>query len=257
MGIFMDYEYRMGGSNKAKMKKALKHIRQLQVANAQYSGNGVCEFSNPPQVRGDGLMQWSCFCKAIEDGPPDVLRKQLISLTRGRDFHFWFYSYCTDGCNESSLEHHQDGECAFDNYWNSGILGLDNSIAMAKLEDCCDADAAHSLMDSFLVDCHDEWDEDFFDDMQNACLAATSLSVAVRRWPTLLAEHFIQSKLADISRKLAVLCEGAREFGEFDLGSEDRDDLHALQAVLEAEILKQGTLVPPPGNTPATAGVRL
>ena len=32
MGIFMDYEYRMGGSNKAKMKKALKHMRCAQYS---------------------------------------------------------------------------------------------------------------------------------------------------------------------------------------------------------------------------------
>ncbi len=257
MGTCVDYSFRFGGSNKTKMKKALKCIRQIQEENAEYSGNGVCDFSDEPQVRGDGLMQWSFYCKAVEDGPAEALCKQLISLTRGGNFHFWFYTHCTDGCYESSLEHYENGECTFDSCWNSGILGLDDSIAMAKLEDCCDADAAHSLLDGFLVDCNGRWNEHDCESLLNAHLAATSLARAIQRWPTLLAEQFIQTKLADFSRKLAVLCEGAREFSEFDLGSEDRDDLHALQAVLEAEILKQLTLLPPPRNTPATAGVRL
>lgn len=257
MGTCVDYVARFGGSNKTKMKKALKYIRQIQEDTAEYSGNGVCDFSDEPQVCDDGSMQWHSYCKAGEDSPPEALRNQLMPLTRGGDFHFWFYWDCTDGCNESSLEQHQDGECTFDDYWNSGILGLDGSIAIAKLKDSCDADAAHFLLASFLADCNGQWDDDDYSSLFNAHLAATSLAKAFRRWPTLLLEPSIQSNLADINRKLAVLCEGVEELRPFDTEPEKVSELAALQAVLEAEILKQVTLVPPLGNTRAAAGVRL
>lgn len=253
----MDYAFRFDGINKAKMEEALKYIRQIQEENAEYSGNGVCDFSGEPQVGDDGSVEWCCYCKAGEDTPPDDLRKQFISLTHGGDFHFWFYWECTDGCHESSLERHQAGECTFDALWNSGILGLDGSIAIAKLEDCCDASAALFLLNSFLADCDGGWDEDDLSTLFNAHLAATSLAQAFQRWPTLLVEQSIQSNLADINRKLAVLCDGVEEFGPFDHEPEKVSELYALQAVLEAEILKQATPASPPGKTAATVGVRL
>jgi hypothetical protein len=257
MGTCIDFTFRFGGSKKAKMNKGLKHIREIQEVTAEYTGNGVCDFSAEPQFCDDGSVEWGCYCKAGDD-TPNALRDQLLALAQGNDFQVWFYWECTDGCNESSLEHHQAGECTFDEYWNSGILGLDGSIAIAKLKHSCDTSAALTLLDSFLTFCDDGWDEDDSSNPFNAHLAAISLAEAFQQWPTLLGEHAIQSQLDEMHEKLAVLC-GGGEFDPFDGDPEKVRELRALQAIVEAQILKQSNPVSLPVKTsaPATAGHRL
>jgi len=257
MGTYKDFKFRFGGSNKAKMNKGLEHIREIEETTAEYSGNGVCDFSAEPQVCDDGSVEWGCYCKA-GDHTPYALRDQLVALAQGDDFQVWFYWECTDGFNESSLKHHQAGNCTFDEYWNSGILGLDGSLAIAKLKHSCDTSAALTLLDSFFYFCDDGWDEDDPSNTLNAHLAATSLTEAFQQWPTLLGEHAIQSQLDQMHEELAVLC-GGGEFDSFDGDPEKVRELHALQAIVEAEILKQANPVSMHAKTPApaTAGLRL
>ena len=257
MGTCIDSTFHFVGSNMAKMKEALEHIRAIQEENAEYSGNGVCDFSAEPQACDDGSMEWGCYCNASDENPAEALRDQLVALAQGDDFQVWFYWECTDGCNESSLEHHQAGECTFDEYWNSGILGLDGSIAIAKLDHSSDTSAALSLLNSFFHYCDGGWDEDDTSNPFNAHLAATSLAEAFQQWPTLLGDHAIQSKLDAMHGKLAVLCGDG--FDPFDGEPEKVRELRALQAIVEAEILKQASPVSPHAKTPAPAiaGLRL
>lgn len=98
MGTCIDYAFRFGG-NEAKTEKAREYIREVQARTAEYSGNGVCNFSADPHDAGE-FEQWHCYCKS-GDPTPDSLREKLIELTIGGDFKFWFYWDCTDGCNES------------------------------------------------------------------------------------------------------------------------------------------------------------
>jgi len=256
MGTCVDFKVRFGGSKEAKMNKGLKHIRKIQEATAEYSGKGVCDFSAKPKFCGDGSMEWECYCKAGDD-TPYALRDQLVALAKGDDFQVWFYWECTDGCNESSLEHHQSGVCTFDEYWHSGILGLDDSIAIAKLKHSCDTSAALTLLGSFFYFCDYGWHEDEPSGPFNAHLAAISLADAFQQWPTLLGKYAIHSKLDAMHGKLAAICGDGFEpfYGE----PEKVRELRALQAIVEAEILKQANPVSMHAKTPApaTAGLRL
>jgi hypothetical protein len=257
MGNCVDYSYRFGGTDQAKIATALQSIHELQEKHANLNGNGSCGFDGTPQVIDDGSTRWHCYCNEFAENPPRTLRKQLISLTQGGGFHLWFYCECTDGCNESSLELHEDGECTLGRFWGMGTLGLDASIALATVEDHYDANATHTLLKRFLDDCDGKWDEDDFENLLNAYLAATVLAGAFQRWPILLTETFVQTNLAKIRRKLNLLCKGISEFSWFDFEPEKVDALHRLRATVEAEILKQAIPDCPRAKTRATKGVRL
>jgi hypothetical protein len=265
MGTEITCTFRLGGSNKAKIEAALGFISKIQQEYAEFSGNGVCDFSHVPEdVEGD-LKHWFFYCKLSEDGPPHDLLEQLAPLTKDGDFHFWFYQACDEYC-ESRIEHYEDGECSYEAVWDNESLGSDGAFALVKLENECDVKAALELAYVLQINCLDGWhdgedqDSDDADEgeqefagweddslyLANAKLAASELSDAFRRWPTLLGEIVIQEQITNLNRNLDQVLVGLENFGPTSYAPEIDDKLKALKAILENKELKRCT--PPAAN---------
>lgn len=262
MGTCIDYAFRFGGLNQAKVNLALQYIRDVQKENAEFSGNGVCDFSGDPRDD-EAFKLWSCYTKA-GDETPLLLRLKLIDLTKGGDFTFWYYWDCTDGCNESSVESHQNGECIADFLWEPGILGFEASIAAATLDVRSDAGAVLQLVDALLSErqcgCEPQcgWDEDDVSTLENAHAAGVALARAFKHWPNLLRDETLRGTFADVTQALLSVREGGGEYLASDENFENEQaELHALQATLEAELLKQVTQTPSIGNPQHINGKRL
>lgn len=256
MGTCIDYTFRFGGSNEAKTEKAREYIREIQRDTAEYSGNGVCDFSADPQDAG-AFEQWHFYCKS-GDPTPESLREKLIELTNGGDFKFWFYWDCTDGCNESSVEEHHAGKCIADFLWEPGILGFEASIATATLDVRSDAGAALQLVDALLSERQCGWDEDDVSTLENAHAAGVELARAFIHWPNLLQDQTLRFTFADVTRTLHSVREGGLEYFMPDQKTKsEQAELQALQATLEAELLKQVTQLPSAANLQHIAGKRL
>ena len=84
MGTCIDYAFRFGGLNQAKVNLALQYIRDVQKENAEFSGNGVCDFSGDPRDD-EAFKLWSCYTKA-GDETPLLLRLKLIDRKRSINY---------------------------------------------------------------------------------------------------------------------------------------------------------------------------
>lgn len=257
MSNYIDYGFRIEGSNEAKKEQARQLIREVQKNYAVDSSESDCEMSHEIEEQKDGSLEWHCFWKASEDDPAETLRESLIPLTEGGDFHFWFYYECTDGCNESRIQHFENGDEVYSESHFDGHLGLDGSVAAAKLEVACELDAALTLIEvaKYLFDGY--WDEDFDSEFFDARLGADLLVQAFHRWPTLLSNHSVQAKLCDMESDLAVLREGIDEFDPFDGDPEGEGEIPALEAFVEAAVLQQLAAIPAPNASGTSAGSSL
>lgn len=238
MGTCIDSVIRFGGTNENKIRKALACIYKVQEATAQYSGNGVCDFSADPETSVDGSITWSCYHKS-GDETVDDLRAQLIDLTVNGGFTLVFYWNCTDGYNECSIEEHQGGIPIVDLIWYRGVLEFDTACAAVQLDKTGDPKALQCLVDEFLESDGCEWDEDDHTDLGNAHAVATTLAEAFQHWPRLYQDQALSRKVQAVNRHLMHVREGADEF--FSVSETQVDALQAMQATLEAMLLKQQT----------------
>ena len=257
MGTYIDYHFRIEGSNKAKKEQAQQLIREVQKNYAVDSSESDCEMSHEIEEQKDGSLEWHCFWKASENDPAETLRESLIPLTEGGDFHFWFYDECNDGCNESGIQHFEDGKQTYYDGCDNGHVGLYASVAAAKLENAPDVDAALTLLEEAKYLFDGNWDEDFHSELFDARLAADLLVQALHRWPNLLANTFVQAKLCELESDLAVLREGIDEFDPFDDEPEGEGEIPALEAFVEAAVLQQLTAMPTANASGTSAGSSL
>lgn len=248
MGTCIDYSIRFGGANSAKTSAALAYIRDIQAETAEFSGKGVCDFSDEP-LDVEGFRDWHFYSKS-GDQTAGILRDKLIQLTVGDDFTFWFYWECTDGSNESALQEHRDGNCVIDLFWNTGVLGFNASLATAALQGSSDVNAAHRLITLLLSEGDGEWGDDEYTLLDNSLATATTLADAFEAWPSLLQEAALRLNFEDVFQKVSTLLD------EVEDEAEDIDKLQGLLAALEAKVLEQG--IATCGETPPTeSGKRL
>lgn len=238
MGTCIDSVIRFGGTNENKIRTALDRINKVQEATAQYSGNGVCDFSADPETSVDGSITWSCYHKS-GDETVDDLRAQLIDLTVNGGFTLVFYWNCTDGYNECSIEKHQGGVPIVDLSWYQGVLEFDTACAAVELDQTDDPKALKLLVDEFLMTVGCEWDEDDLAALGNAHAVAATLAKAFQHWPHLYQDKSLRRKVQAVNRHLIHVREGADEFLSVD--ASEVDALQAFQAALEVMLLKQHT----------------
>jgi hypothetical protein len=252
MGTCIDYYFRFGGSDADKVDTALDIIQQTQKATAEHSGNGVCDFSSEPHDD-KGFKLWWCFCKSGDPTPDDLCQK-LAALTKGGGFRFWFYWECTDGCNESGIEEHCEGDCVAELSWGTAALGLSTAVAAAELVNRPNADAMIELIDYLIAaprhqmdeEGDDEDEDDDYDDvsaLENSFEVAITLVDEFQRWSDLLRDARIRGKFGPLNRRLAVLLRDAKEHLVPDEQTRSYfAKLEGLCAVFEAAMLYDATL---------------
>lgn len=144
MGTFTDRAYFCKG-DKAVVKKARAAIERYQIKNAEYSGNGNCDFGGPVEVAADELsLKYWCYTTGSVEG----LTNSLARLSKWSGLYVAHYIGCTDGVNMGMLFAVESGKTIARHEFCADI-GLRAAMAVAKLGEKKDAAAFAALIESY------------------------------------------------------------------------------------------------------------
>lgn len=244
MGTFFDYAFRFEGDDKA-LALARKKVEKFQKENAEYSGNGNCDFDMKPKDIPGGF-RWGCFATGDID---DFMNEVEDLAWDGHPLRIYTYMESTDGqcwCNLSALEGPDpDGEDAFSCHLelDDAALGLDAALAYWRCErgEATDADLG-MLRDRFKIAWGDGWEEYDTAWLLTAGACVRAMSLALARYPAdSLAWGPIESLEEDIRSVRSDLVEMAGVDGS---GLREIDTLLALldeRKISKAAPTKTGT----------------
>lgn len=196
MGTFTDHECLCQG-DKESVEKARKVIERFQLKNAQYSGNGNCDFSLEPVITEDGKsLSWGCYTT----GELGDLSASLKRLSKSGDMECFHYVGCTDGCNEGELLTLAEGKVA-ERLRQSADVGLRASRANARLASGVSVEALGTLIDVYkhvtedgrYFELEGDYEEDDDDgdwtELERAVVLAGCIGKSLRAYPELLSSQ--------------------------------------------------------------------
>lgn len=182
MGTIYDYTFRFEGNDPA-LARARELVEQYQAKNAQYSGNGVCDFESEPKAIPGGF-EWYCYAKGdIDDFMGDV---ENLGNTQPIKIHA--YTESTDGqcwCNLQvldSLDHEGNDtfRCVLD--LDDAALGINSALAYERCErGIADEADLIELRARFRLAQGDGWDEDGMAWLLTAGACARAIGLGLQR----------------------------------------------------------------------------
>lgn len=258
MGTGIDSTVRFGGTNKAKIGKALNYIFKIQEETEEISGNGVCDYSNEPNAEENGNYVWSAYHKSGDVRIEKVLRDQLLPLTQDGDFEFWIYWECMDGYYQCSLENYQNGEQRYEHLWDGLVAGIDLATAIANFEEQPQAGQLKVLIDAVASQSCSEWSEDKPDNLKSTTNMAALVYEFLERHPELIHHALLQKSIIEMHASLQEVLQGIDEYDLWDeLFEPNGETLRALSALTESAMLRANSAELASSSTKANDPIRL
>lgn len=196
MSTIVDFSYRFEGEVK-KIAKARAAIKKYQVDNAQYSGNGMCDYRSKPVLDESGALSWYCYAKNHMNDFDAI----LTPLTKGEGLRVWAYWGTTDGCSESGLNLIENGVMDGVQGWGAEI-GLDAAMAMVRLSKTPTAQDLLILIRRFNLAVKDGWDEEDHPWLTVAELMATQIGRTLTLNAGFTKNETLAGALVDMQKKL-------------------------------------------------------
>lgn len=196
MGTIVDFSYRFEGEVK-KIAKARAAIKKYQVDNAQYSGNGMCDYRSKPVLDESGALSWYCYAKNHMNDFDAI----LTPLTKGGGLRVWAYWGTTDGCSEAGLNLIENGIKDGVQGWDAEI-GLDAAMAMVRLSETPTAQDLLVLIGRFNLALKDGWDEEDYPWLTVAELMATQIGMTLSLNAGFTKDRALAVALVEMKKKL-------------------------------------------------------
>lgn len=258
MGTCIDSRVRFTGTNQEKIAKALAYIQDMQEENQEYSGNGVCDYSNEAHLEESGSYMWSAYYKAGDTQIEETLRDQLLPLTEAGDFEFWIYWECMDGFYQCSINHFTNGKLQYENFWDDLVAGIDLTTAIEQFEEQPDAANLKVLIDAVASQSCSAWFEDEPDNLKSTVHMASLVYELIEGHPDLIVQPLLQESMLNLHASLDEVQEGLDEHDLWDeLSESEVDNLRALSALAESRMLKAETAKPANDSKQATNAIRV
>lgn len=163
MGTCYDYTFRFEGDDES-LSFARELVSRIQAENAEYSGNGVCDFGFGPKAIPGGF-EWFFFT----NGDVDDFMEEVENLVLGNNLPIRVYAYMesTDGqcwCNIEvldALDHEEDGGFRSLLNLDDAALGIASALSYERCaRGVADETDLIELCARFGLARSDGWDED-------------------------------------------------------------------------------------------------
>lgn len=243
MSTIVDFLYCFEGSPE-QIAVARSAIEKFQIANAKYSGNGVCDFSYDPSLDDSGALTWHCYAK----GELKDFDAAIQQLTHDGGLRVWAYWGTTDGFYESGLNLLQNGTLTQVASWDAEI-GIKAAIAMVRLAQNPNAADLLVLTKRFDTALSDGWDEDDYPWLIAAEVMGQEINAILTSHPDLAKDKTLATALLGMKEPLREVRESLQEYAGREIS--ELQDLDSLQAFIEALDLSRA--LPSPKKASANA----